>query len=71
MPIAAFKFGDFTLKSGEQSPVYFDLRVIVSYPEVMKQLTDLMLLFIQEQEIQCDQLCGVPYTGKKRDDYHQ
>jgi uridine monophosphate synthetase len=60
----AFKFGEFTLKSGELSPVYFDLRVIVSYPDVMDELTDLMLTFIQEKEIQCDQLCGVPYTGK-------
>lgn len=60
----AFKFGEFTLKSGELSPVYFDLRVIVSYPEVMDQLTDLMLAFIQDKGIQCDQLCGVPYTGE-------
>lgn len=43
--------------------MYFDLRVIVSYPDVMDELTDLMLAFIQDKEIQCDQLCGVPYTG--------
>lgn len=54
------------MKSGEVSPVYFDLRVIVAHPEVMDELTDLMLTFIQEKEIQCDQLCGVPYTGKTR-----
>lgn len=62
----AFKFGSFTLKSGEVSPVYFDLRVIVAHPNLMDELTDLMLTFIQEKEIQCDQLCGVPYTGKFR-----
>jgi uridine monophosphate synthetase len=61
----AFKFGEFTLKSGEISPIYFDLRVIVSYPDVMDQLTDLMMDFIKEREIQCDQLCGVPYTGEE------
>lgn len=33
--INAFKFGDFKMKVGINSPVYFDLRVIISHPDVM------------------------------------
>lgn len=33
--IDAIKFGNFQTKSGLQTPIYFDLRVIISHPNVM------------------------------------
>lgn len=33
--IDAIKFGNFMTKSGLPTPIYFDLRVIISHPDVM------------------------------------
>lgn len=33
--IGTVKFGHFKLKSGMDSPVYFDLRVMISHPKLM------------------------------------
>ncbi|XP_030374226.1 uridine 5'-monophosphate synthase [Scaptodrosophila lebanonensis] len=61
--INAFKFGDFKMKVGINSPVYFDLRVIVSYPDVMQTVADLLVSHIKEQQLSAKHVCGVPYTA--------
>jgi len=33
--VQAVKFGDFKTKIGLRTPVYFDLRVIISHPKLM------------------------------------
>ncbi len=57
--IGVIRFGEFILKSGKKSPIYVDMRKVVSYPEIMEALTYVMWEKIQEKPF--DLLCGVPY----------
>jgi len=59
--IGCVKFGSFTLKSGLQSPVYFDLRIVISYPEILAEVS--WLLWQAASELRFTRLCGVAYTG--------
>ncbi len=61
--IEAVKFGDFTLKSGMKSPIYIDLRITISYPEVLNNIADLMLEKIKVENLQFDIIAGIPYTA--------
>ena len=59
--IGCLKTGNFKLKNGSQSPIYLDLRTIVSYPAILQSLAQ--CLWHDIERIQFDVVCGVPYTA--------
>jgi uridine monophosphate synthetase len=55
------KFGSFTLKSGLISPIYIDLRQIISYPKLLSQVAESYQLLITN--LQFTRIAGLPYAA--------
>jgi uridine monophosphate synthetase len=59
--LGAVQFGEFTLKSGEKSPVYLDLRLLISRPATLRRVANTMQAFAGK--LKFDRLASIPMAG--------
>lgn len=59
--IGCVKFGTFTLKSGIVSPIYLDLRILVSYPKILKTVAKEYVKILKK--LSFNRVAGIPYTA--------
>lgn len=55
------KFGEFTLKSGLKSPIYIDLRQIITYPKLLADIAQAYLPLLSS--LQFSRIAGLPYAA--------
>ncbi len=61
LTVGCVKFGEFTLKSGAKSPIYIDLRRLVAFPELLKDVAAAYAEILDDLEF--DMLAALPYAA--------
>jgi len=59
--IGCVRFGDFTLRSGQRSPIYIDLRLLVSHPGVLRDVAHAYAQLLRP--LAFDRLAAIPYAA--------
>ncbi|MEM2339057.1 MAG: orotate phosphoribosyltransferase [Nitrososphaerales archaeon] len=64
--VGAIRFGNFILSSGRESPYYIDLRILPSYPIILKRLVELYVEIINNEirnKEEIHRIAGIPTAG--------
>ena len=59
--LKCFKTGNFLLKSGHFAPYYFDLRPLISHPNIICSICS--LIYNKISSFENIRICGLPYAG--------
>jgi uridine monophosphate synthetase len=61
LEVGCIKFGRFKLKSGIESPIYFDLRRLVGYPQLLNKVAQAYVQILRK--LSFDHLAALPYAA--------
>ena len=64
--MGAIKFGEFTLASGKTSPIYIDLRLLASYPDVLRMVARAYARLLRQSVLSeggGHRLAAIPYAA--------